>query len=145
MTSQVYPEPCVGALIFNQKGKIFLMKSHKWHNKYVMPGGHVELGETLEDALKREIKEETGLAIYGVKFINFREFIFDKIFWKKRHFVFFDFACKTRSKIVKLNSEGEEYIWANIRQALKLPIEPYTRHTILNYLKLHAPPIKNWP
>jgi len=47
---QKYPEPRVGALIFNSKGEIFLMKSHKWNNKYCIPGGHVELGEIMENA-----------------------------------------------------------------------------------------------
>lgn len=40
-----YPEPTVSAVIFNPAGKILLCKSHKWGNKYVIPGGHIELGE----------------------------------------------------------------------------------------------------
>ena len=63
---QQYPEPTVGALIFNQADKILLIKSHKWHNQYVVPGGHIELGETMEDALRREIEEETGLSIHDI-------------------------------------------------------------------------------
>lgn len=52
MSRQQFPEPTVGALIFNPEGKVLLMKSHKWHHKYVLPGGHVELGEKLEEALR---------------------------------------------------------------------------------------------
>ena len=137
MAEQQYPEPTVGALIFNPAGKVFLMKSHKWRNKYVIPGGHIELGEKVEEALKREVKEETGLDIYDIEFISFQEFIFDKDFWKKRHFIFLDFACKTNSTEVKLNSEGQEFVWVTLDEALKLDIEPYTRKTIEEYLKLH--------
>lgn len=136
MVEQQYPEPTCGALIFNPEGKIFLMKSYKWKDKYVIPGGHVELGEKIEDSLKREIKEETGLDIYGIEFICFQEFIFDKAFWKKKHFIFFDFSCKTNSREVKLNSEGQEYVWVSIKESLNLPIEPYTRKTIEKYLQL---------
>lgn len=136
MTKQKFPEPTCGALIFNLEGKIFLMKSHKWKGKYVIPGGHIELGETMEKALKREIKEETGLDIFDIGLIFFQEFIFDKSYWKKKHFIFFDFSCKTKSTKVKLNSEGQAYLWAKIEEALKLPIEPYTRKTIEGYLKL---------
>ena len=137
MAEQQYPEPTVGALIFNPAGKILLIKSHKWKNKYVIPGGHIELGEKVEEALKREIKEETGLDVYEIEFICFQEFIFDKAFWKKRHFIFLDFACKTNSREVKLNSEGQEFVWVTLDEALKLDIEPYTRKTIEEYLKLH--------
>ena len=78
MVKQQFPEPTVGAFIFNPQGKLFLMKSHKWKNKYVVPGGHVELGEKLKEALKREVKEVTGLEIYDIKPLNIQEFIFDK-------------------------------------------------------------------
>jgi len=135
MPEQQYPEPTVGALIFNPEGKIFLMRSHKWRNKYVIPGGHIELGEKIEDALRREIKEETGLDIYDIEFICVQEFVFDDAFWKKRHFIFLDFACKTNSTEVKLNSEGQEYIWVSVEEALELPIKPYTRKTIKEYFK----------
>ena len=135
MPEQLYPEVAVGALIFNPEGKIFLMKSHKWHNKYVMPGGHIELGETIEAALKREIKEETNLDIHDIEFVCAQEFVFGKEFWKKRHFIFLDYACKTSSKEVSLNSEGQESVWVSLDEALKLDVEPYTRNTIKEYLK----------
>lgn len=135
MEKQAFPEPTVGALIFNPTGKILLVKSHKWNNKYVIPGGHVELGETLETALKREIKEETGLDIFGAVFICLQEFIFDKAFWKQRHFVFLDFACKTKTEKVTLNSEGQEFVWVTPTEALNLPVEPYTKHTIEAFIK----------
>jgi nucleoside triphosphatase len=135
MADQLFPEPACGALIFNPDGEILLMKSHKWRGKYVIPGGHVELGEKIEDALKREIREETGLEICDIKFICFQEFIFDNVFWKKRHFIMFDYACKTKSTEVKLNSEGQEYLWVEIGKSLALQVEPYTRKTIEEYLR----------
>jgi len=76
MPPQKYPEPTVGALIFNSKDQLFLMKSHKWRDNYVVPGGHIELGETLKDALIREVKEETNLDIYDIEFLLFQEFTF---------------------------------------------------------------------
>ena len=133
MTEQKYPEPTVGALIFNQEGKIFLMSSPKWRGKYIIPGGHIELGETMEEALKREIKEETNLDIFDLEFLVLQEFIFGKEFHEKRHFIFLDYVCKTRSKDVVLNDEGRDYVWVTVEEALNLSIEPYTRNTILKY------------
>lgn len=135
MPAQKFPEATVGALIFNNEGKIFLMKSHKWHGMYVIPGGHIELGEKAEEALKREVKEETGLDIYDIKFLGLQELIFDKTFWKRKHFIFLDFACRTDGGEARLNSEGQEYAWVSLEDAFKLPVEPYTRKTIEIYIK----------
>ena len=139
MPEQIYPEPTVGGLVFNQNGEIFLMRSHKWRDIYTVPGGHIELGERMEDALRREIREETGLEIYDIRFLAFQEFIYDPAFWKRRHYVFFDYVCRTGSSDVTLNEEAESYVWASIEEALALPVEPYTRKTIEMYLEQSAP------
>jgi len=136
MAEQQFPEPTVGALIFNTLGKLFLMKSHKWGGNYVIPGGHIELGESAVDALKREIKEETGLDIFDIEFIGIQEFIFDPAFWKKRHFVFLDYACKTNSSEATLNSEGQEYGWFSLDELSKIPVEPYSLRALSNFKKM---------
>ena len=58
MPDQIFPEPTVGAFIFNTKGELLLLESHKWPGRYVVPGGHVELGERLEQALAREAQND---------------------------------------------------------------------------------------
>jgi phosphoribosylformimino-5-aminoimidazole carboxamide ribotide isomerase len=132
MNKQRYPEPTVGALIFNREGRALLVKSNKWRDKYCVPGGHIELGETMEDALRREIKEETGLDIYDVEFALMQEFIFDEAFYEQRHFIFLDFVCKTDAseEQVVLNFESQEFVWVSLEEALKLPLDPYTRRLI---------------
>lgn len=136
--AQLYPEPTVGALIFDPDGRLFLMRSHKWGGRYVVPGGHVELGETLEAALRREVAEETGLAIRDIRFVCMQEFIYDPTFWQPRHFIFFDYACRTDQTAVQLNDEAEAYVWAPVDEALRLPVEPYTERAIRAYLALPA-------
>lgn len=140
MTEQKYPEPTVGALIFNPESKVLLIKSHKWRDRYVIPGGHIELGEKIEDALRREIKEETGLDIHDIEFFLLQEFIFDKTFHKKRHFLFLDHICKTTSTQVSLDQEGQEYVWINPDEALDLQVEPYTRRILEEYIERAAEP-----
>ncbi|MDX9832929.1 MAG: NUDIX domain-containing protein [Anaerolineae bacterium] len=137
-SGQHYPEPTVGALIFDPAGRLFLMRSHKWAGKYVVPGGHVELGESLEDALCREVEEETGLAISDITFLGVQEFVYDPAFWKSRHFLFFDFACRTEGTEVRLNDEAEEYAWVSVDEALRMPIEPYTERAIRAHLAQKA-------
>ncbi|MGE5377247.1 MAG: NUDIX domain-containing protein [Bacteroidota bacterium] len=130
MADQIFPEPTVGAFIFNQAGELLLLQSHKWPGRFVVPGGHVELGEHIEEALIRESKEETGLDVYDLEFINFQEFIYDPSFWKPRHFIFFDYACKTNSTDVQLNDEAEGYVWVTLETAVDLPVDAYTRVSI---------------
>jgi len=135
MADQIFPEPTVGIFIFNPAGELLLLKSHKWFDKFVVPGGHVELGERLEEAAVREAKEETGLDIRDLEFICHQEFIHDPAFWKRRHFVFFDFAAQTDTLEVTLNDEAEEHIWVRPEAALDLPLDTYTRLTIEKILE----------
>lgn len=134
MPSHQYPEPTVGGLIFNPEGKLFLMRSHKWKDNYTIPGGHIELGERMEGALIREIKEETHLDIYDIEFILHQEFIYDDAFWKKKHFIFFDFAAKTNSTEVKLNHEAQDYIWVDLDGVFDLPLDAYTKRAVEAYI-----------
>lgn len=135
MPEQQFPEPTVGALILNEKGELFLMRSHKWRDRYVVPGGHIELGESLEEALRREIVEETGLDVFDVEFLCFQEFIYDESFWKRRHFIFFDYVCRTADTEVRLNDEAQAYLWVSPQEALELPVDSYTRVAIQRYLQ----------
>ena len=138
MAKQKYPEPTVGALIINKDGKMFLMRTHKFRGRYVVPGGHIELGERMEEAVIREVKEETGLDVFDIRFLCFQEFVYDDAFWKRRHYIFFDFTCRTDSTEVTLNDEAEEYLWVEPEAALKLEIDGYTGVAIRKYLERYG-------
>jgi nucleoside triphosphatase len=135
MPPQIFPEPTVGILIFNPKGEILLLKSHKWPDRYVVPGGHVELGERLEQTVIREALEETGLNVHDLHFLCWQEFVYDPAFWKRRHFIFFDFACRSDSQDVQLNDEAEDYVWISPEKAFDLPLDTYTRNALLEFIK----------
>ncbi len=61
--------PAVAAAIFNNKGEILLQK-RKDVNKWCIISGHVEFGETIEEAILREIEEETNMKAGIVRFIG---------------------------------------------------------------------------
>jgi nucleoside triphosphatase len=132
MRKQIYPEPTVGALIFNRKRKVLLLRSERWGGKYVVPGGHIELGEQIQEAVIREVKEETGLDVYDLEFVMMQECVYDKEFFRKMHFIFFDYLCTTDANEddVKMNHEAQAYIWVTLDKALGMSLDPYTRRLI---------------
>lgn len=65
------PNVGVGIIIQNEKGKILVGKRKGSHSPYYsIPGGHLEMGETFEEGIKKEVLEETGLIISDVKVIS---------------------------------------------------------------------------
>jgi nucleoside triphosphatase len=122
-----YPEPTVGAVIFNPENKVLLCKSKKWGNSYVFPGGHIEPGEKMEDALRREVQEETGLEIFDIQLISLQEAVYSDTFEEKRHFIFIDFLCKSTSSNVILNDEAEEFVWVSLEDIETYNLGGFTR------------------
>ncbi len=115
--------PIVGAFIFNEKEELFLMKSPKRHDKYVCPGGGVDLGESLEDAVIREIKEETNIDIKDIEFLGVDEDVNlgNDVYTKKEsHLIFFDYRAvvKKNNKII-LNEEAADYKWLKPEEWIK--------------------------
>ncbi len=130
-----YPEPTVGAIIFNPDGKVLLCRSRKWDDKYVFPGGHIELGEKMEDALLREVKEETGLDVFDVQLISVQEAVYSDTFETKKHFIFIDFICKTHSYEVILNDEAQEFKWVNLKDIESYDLGGFTRRFFVELKK----------
>jgi nucleoside triphosphatase len=136
LVKRVFPEPTVGALIVNSEGRILLAKSHKWFDKYTLPGGHIEVGEKMVDAVRREVKEEVGLDVEVVEMLLVQEAIFAPEFYKKKHFIFIDFYCRSKDQEVKLDHEEiQDYIWVFPGAAYNLKIDSFTRKTIDRYLE----------
>jgi nucleoside triphosphatase len=133
---QRYPEATVGALVVEPSGKILLVRSFKWGDKYSVPGGHIELGERAEDAIKREVKEEVGLDVKVGELLIVQQAIYPADFYRKDHYVFLDYVCHTKDTDVILDSrELQAYAWVDPKQALGFELEPYTRRFIEKYVE----------
>ena len=129
MTKRTDPSIIIGAFIFDDKGELFLVKSdRKWSGKYLIPGGHVEYGEKVEDTVKREVKEETNLDVKDMQFLGFSEIINPEEFHdQSRHFVALNFKCSAKNEDVILNEEAEEYLWVSLDKVLDLDLNSSTR------------------
>ena len=79
---------------------------------WTMPGGVVEAGETLTEALKREIEEETALIVEPVALAGHREVLVREADHRvSRHFVILCFATRWISGDIRLNDELSEARW----------------------------------
>jgi len=125
------------SIIEKDDKKILLTRSPKWSNKWTFPGGHIEAGETIQQAILREAEEEVGLKLKPIAIIAFGELIGSKDFHRPAHFIYFDLLCKTKDSI-EVNLDGEElndYIWTTPEEALKMDLAESYRETIEDYIK----------
>jgi colanic acid biosynthesis protein WcaH len=79
-------------------------KNEPAKGEWWFPGGRIKKGESLEQALYREIKEETGLQISEHKLIN----VYSRIF-PERHDITIVYLCKCKEGEIALNNEHSEY------------------------------------
>ena len=115
--------------------EVLLVKTHKWGGRYSIVGGKVRRNERLDEALMREVKEETGLrASVGGHICTFDQIKNSGYYKGGVQHIFVDKTVHVESKRVRLNDEAEEYAWVPASVALReLPIEPNARHTLELY------------
>lgn len=119
----------VGALIFNEEGK-FLMglrgeKAKNERGKWEIPGGTVEWGETFEEALKREIKEEIGVEIEILELLTVCSHILRD---EGQHWVSPTYICKIIAGRPQIQEPGkcDELWWFDMEEAERVPLSIVT-------------------
>jgi len=111
--------------LIEQNGKYLITKRSEGEKVYPgywdLPGGKLEHGETPEEGLLREVKEEINLEVkVGEPIFSYLEAI------KYACYVVV-YECKLISGEIKLSSEHSEYKWASVEEIQKLLIEPYVK------------------
>lgn len=127
--SRHFPVATVGGLIYDDDGRVLLVKTRKWSGLYGIPGGKIDYGETMEAAFAREVREETGLAIREIEFVLNQDCIEHPEFYRPRHYILVNYRARTSGSrpAVALNHEGVEWLWATPAEAMALPLNGPTR------------------
>ena len=108
----------VGAVIEDEKGRILLVKHVPerggfWQGKYICPGGGLKLGESIEQGIKREEAEETGLEIrLTTPLVPFERIV--KARGKPTlHVIYIDYLAKLTGGEFRPGSDVGEAIWVS--------------------------------
>jgi phosphoglycolate phosphatase-like HAD superfamily hydrolase/ADP-ribose pyrophosphatase YjhB (NUDIX family) len=126
-----FPIPTVGALIRDDSGRMLLFKTAKWSGMWGIPGGKIEWGEPSEVALRREVREETGLEIDRIQFVMVQDSIASTEFYKEAHFILLNYTCLALpDQLVTLNDEAQDFAWVDWEQAFGLPLNTPTRRLL---------------
>ncbi len=124
-----YPLPAVAALIAH-KGRVLIVKTHKWSGLWGVPGGKIDYGEDALTALAREMREEVGLEIRDAVYAFYSDIIEDKLFHKPAHFLSLEFVAYSDSDTVTTNEEIAEFAWVSLEEAFTYPINSYTKRLL---------------
>lgn len=131
------PVVTVGALIFNQAGQVLMIQTRKWSELWGIPGGKTKWGETSEEALRREIREETALEITDINFVLVQDCIHSAEFYRDAHFILLNYTarCVGDPKVV-LNEEAHDFRWVTIPEAQKMMLNQPTKRLLETVQKI---------
>ncbi|WP_075830552.1 NUDIX domain-containing protein [Deinococcus marmoris] len=121
------PLVCVGALVSDGDGRVLLARTTKWRGLWGVPGGKVDWGESLLDAVAREFREETGLILRDIQYAQTQEAVLSPEFHKPSHMLLFDYFARTDHTEITPNEEIEEWAWVTLAEAASYPLNTYTQ------------------
>ncbi|EZQ02093.1 DNA mismatch repair protein MutT [Candidatus Acidianus copahuensis] len=123
------PRIAVGGVII-QGEKILMVKRSKSPNKgnWAIPGGKVEYGETVFDALRREMMEETGLNVIPEKLMAVVEIIKEGF-----HYVILDFICSIKGGELRASSDALDAKFIDLNEIKDECTSPTTLDMLKKY------------
>jgi mutator protein MutT len=143
MLARNYPSrPIVGVgAVVVDRGRVLLVRRGQEPLKgdWSLPGGAVEVGETLADAVVREVSEETGLRIEVGPIVEVVDrIIHDPCGRVEYHFVIVDYVCRPIGGTLQSGSDVDEVVWADPSALEAYRLTEKATHVIARGLELTA-------
>ena len=118
----------VGAVVLDGERVLLIKRGHApLKGQWSLPGGGVETGETLEQAVAREVLEETGLTVEVGPIVE----VLDRISRDadgrvEHHFVLVDFVCRNNGGMLRGASDAEDAAWVALPDLGRYEVAPVT-------------------
>ena len=138
------PRVAVGAIVMRDD-KVLLVKRSQQPDKglWAVPGGRVELGETLQEAAEREVREETGITIRARNPVWAFDLIDRDDGGRVRfHYVIVDLMADYVGGKASPNDDASEVRWATTQELEELPASQTTKELLKNTVRLVVTPKK---
>ncbi len=127
------------AVFVNKQGQVLALRNSREGEKgkfyWDLPGGKVQIGESLVDCLKREVAEETGLKDFKIKrFLG--AWILKRQKTGIRNLFIMAYECVVPEKsTIELSSEHDTAVWVDAEEVAKMPLDTGYRTVIEKALK----------
>jgi 8-oxo-dGTP diphosphatase len=125
-------KPAAAVALFDQDGKILLLR-RKDNEKWTMPGGTLDLGESLTDCAVREVREETGFNIHITGLIGTYtdpNVLIAYSDGEVRQEFTFVYSAEIESGGLRIDGESTEVAWTDLQQAVELPLAESQRRRL---------------
>ena len=132
-----HPRVAVGAVVFKEGKVLLVQRGHPpGKGQWAIPGGSVQLGESLGEAAQREIHEETGITIKATKPIfTFESIIKDDEGQIQFHYVIVDLAAEYIGGELKPGDDAVDVRWVAADEMGTLEVSPPTLDLLKNQFK----------
>ena len=129
-------------MIVRETRALIIKRAHEPRKgEWSLPGGLLELGESLQDAVRREIKEETGLEVeIGPIIETFDRIHRDDAGRIRYHFVIVDFVCWSDEGEAVAGSDAEGVAWVEAHEIDDYAVNAHAKDVILRGLNYHQQP-----
>ncbi len=121
-----FPIPGVGAVVLRKVGgrtEVLLIRrgSEPMAGGWSLPGGAIELGESIREACVREVLEETGITVETLEEVEIIDIIHrDAEGRVQYHYVVVDILCRVTGGELRLGTDASEVTWADVKRVLEL-------------------------